>query len=127
MTKNLITPHRQIVYKYYAYLKRYHLGEENKIKSKELADIMGIPLGTQKYILKEINESQDFDKLISTYGSIYMCKTQQECKNAVMNEINVGLTRLKKGKEMAKKLSRHNQMKLKLGEYYKALFETFEE
>lgn len=56
-----------------------------------------------------------------------MCRTQQECKNAVMNEINVGLTRLKKGKEMAKKLSRHNQMKLKLGEYYKALFETFEE
>lgn len=124
--EKLITPHRPIVYKYYAYLKKYHFGIENKIKSKELAREMNTKLAEQKYILKEINESQDFDKLISTCGSIYMCKTREECKKAIMNEIKVGLTRLNKGKMMMKKFNRNNQTKLKLGTHYKLYFETFE-
>lgn len=118
--------HRPIVYRYYEYLRKNHLGKENKIKSKELSNIMGVKLPTQKYILKEINESQDFDKLISTCGAIYMCRTQKECELAIKNEINVGLTRLQKGKAMAQKLSRNNQLKLKLGQYYKQVFEVFE-
>lgn len=80
---------------------------------------MGIDLATQKYILKEINESADFDKLISTYGSIYMCRRKEECLKAISNEITVGLTRLLKGKAMARKLDKHNQYKMKFGDYYK--------
>ena len=112
-------PHRNIVYTYYKFLKKYHYGKENSIQSKNLCKIMGIDLATQKYILKEINESADFDKLISTYGSIYMCRRKEECLKAISNEITVGLTRLLKGKAMARKLDKHNQYKMKFGDYYK--------
>ena len=127
VVKVKIKPHRKIVYEYYEYLKKNCYGEENHIKSKTLASIFKIDVATQKYILKEINESMDFDKLISTYGSIYMCRTEQECKKAISNEIKVGLTRLNKGKAMADKLSRNGQCKLKLGKYYKDFITVFEE
>ena len=127
MVKVKIKPHRRIVYDYYEYLKKNCYGEENCIKSKELAKIFGIDVATQKYILKEINESMDLDKLVSTYGSIYMCRTKEECAKAVHNEIKVGLTRLNKGKAMAEKMGRNGQAKFKLGKYYKEFISVFEE
>ena len=117
--------HRSIVYEYYSYLKTKCYGKENGIKSSELAKIFGIDVATQKYIIKEINESPDLPRLISTYGSIYMCRTRQECKNAITNEIKTALTRLNKGKAMAKKLDANGQYKFQFGAYTKDIIDVY--
>ena len=117
--------HRPLVYKYYQYLKKNCYGIENGVKSTELAKLFGIDRATQKYILKEINESPDLPRLISTYGSIYMCRTRKECQNAITNEIKTALTRLNKGKAMAKKLDTNGQYKFKFGEYTKDIIDVY--
>lgn len=122
---NCLKRHRSIVYRYYTYLKTYHYGKENGIGSKNLAKVFGIAMATQKYILKEINESLDFKKLVSTSGSIYMCRTKQECLLAIRNEITSGLTRLNKGKAMAKKLDLNGQYKFKFGKYTKDIIDVY--
>lgn len=120
-----IKKHKPIIYKYYSYLKTKCYGKENGIKSAELAKIFGIDVATQKYIIKEINESPDLPKLISTYGSIYMCRTRKECINAITNEIKTSLTRLNKGKAMAKKLDLNGQYKFKFSEYTKDIIDVY--
>lgn len=118
--------HETIVYRYYDYLKEHHLGKENGIKRDELAKKFGVTLEMQKTILRTINESGVFDKLISTCGSIYMCRTEKECETAAYNEIRSGISRLKKGNAMLQKLERNGQAKIKLGKYYKEFVECFD-
>ena len=127
MTKVETKKHRPIVYRYYDYLKKNHMGAENGIKSYHLAEVFGVQLGTQKYILKEINESADFDKLISTSGSIYMCKRKDECLKAINNELKTAITRIKKAHAMANKLSKNNNYKIKMGDYYNDFVTVFSE
>lgn len=122
-----IKKHRPLVYQYYDYLKDNHYGKANGVKRTTLADIFHVDLKTQKNILKEINESDTLTKLISTSGSIYMCQTKEECEQAAFNEFKSGLTRLKKGKKMLKKIDMNGQMKMQLGKYYKEAIECFEE
>lgn len=119
--------HRDIVYRYYTYLKKNHLGAENGIPRAKLCEKFNINLETQKGILREINESEDFDKIISTSKSIYMCKRKQECIQAIHNEIQSGLARLNKGKTMARKVDKNNQYKLKLGDYFKDTISVYED
>lgn len=118
--------YKPITYRYYDYLKENHYGKENGISRKDLAQIFDVDLATQKKILTEINESEIFDKLVSTSGSIYICRTREECETAYYNEIKSGLARLLKGKKMAQKVMRNNQTKIKLGDYYREIVETFE-
>lgn len=125
-TKIEIKKHKSITYRYYDYLKENHYGKENGISRKDLAKIFNVELSTQKKILTEINQSDVFDKLVSTSGSIYICRTKEECETAYYNEIKSGLARLLKGKKMAQKVMKNNQTKLKLGDYYKEIVETFE-
>lgn len=118
--------HTPIVYDYYNYLKKNCLGRQNGISRSRLCEMFGVSLDIQKQVLREINSSLDFDKMVSTSGSIYICNTEEECRVAIHNEIQSGLARLNKGKIMAKKLGRNGQAKLKLGEYYKQFIEVFE-
>ena len=115
-----------IVYEYYKYLRKNHYGKENGIERSKLAEHFKLKLTAQKNILKTINESAEFSKLVSTSGSIYMCRTKAECEKAAFNEFKSGLTRLKKGKQMLNKINMNGQMKIKLGEYYKETIECFE-
>ena len=124
-TRIQIAIHTPIVYRYYDELKKNHLGKQNGINRKILADLMGVKLADQKKILQTINVSDSLLGLVSTCGKIYMCNTEQECITAFMNEIKSGLTRLNKGKKMAEKVGLHNQYKLKLGEYFKDLVEIY--
>lgn len=121
-----IMKHRPIVYRYYDYLKKNHYGKDNGISRNKLKEIFGISLDTQKSILAEINNSDIFDKLISTSGSIYMCRNKQETMTAAYNEINSGLTRLLKGKKMLDKINKNGQGKIKLSDKYKEVVEVFE-
>lgn len=122
-----VKKHKPIVYQYYEYLKENHLGKENGVRRDTLADLFHVNVATQKEILKEINESDELPKIISTTGAIYMCRTREECETAAFNEFKSGLTRLKKGKKMLKKIDMNGQMKMQLGKYYKEAIECFEE
>ena len=119
--------HEPMVYRYYDYLQNNHYGKDNGVKRDILAETMGVKLQEQKAILATINESDTLEKLISTSGSIYMCRTKEECVTAYMNEIRSGITRINKGKAMAKKAMRNMQGKIRLGKYYKDFVEVFEE
>lgn len=119
--------HRTIVYDYYNYLKECHYGKENGVKREVLAGVFHVSLNAQKEILREINESEILPKIVSTSNSIYMCRTKEECEQAAFNEFKSGLTRLKKGKKMLKKIDMNGQMKMQLGKYYKEAIECFEE
>lgn len=118
--------HKSIVYKYYDYLKKNHYGKENGIKRTELAKIFNVSIDTQKAILREINESGELEKLVSTCGSIYMCRTQEECEKSIYNEIKSGITLLKKGKKMLQKMNKNGQRKMQFGKYYKEAVECFQ-
>lgn len=121
-----VMKHRPIVYRYYDYLKKNHYGKENGISRNKLKEIFGISLDTQKGILSEINNSDVFDKLISTSRSIYMCRTKKECEEAYFNEIKSGLARLLKGKKMADKVMHSNQYRIKMSKEMKEIWESFE-
>lgn len=121
-----IKKHQPIVYRYYDYLKQNHYGKENGISRSELAKIFNVDIQKQKTILKAINESSELEKLVSTCGSIYMCRTEEECKKSAYNEIKSGLARLKKGQKMLAKMGKNEQLKMKLGKYFKEAVECFE-
>lgn len=125
-TKIEIKRHKSLTYKYYDYLKENHYGKENGISRENLRQIFNIDLKTQKKILAEINQSDVFDKLVSTSGSIYICRTKEECEEAYYNEIKSGLARLLKGKKMADKVAKNGQGKIQYTKEIKAFLETFE-
>ena len=118
--------HKPIVYRYYDLLKKEYYGKENGIKRKDLAEIMGVDVATQKSILKEINQSPDFDKLISTCGSIYMCKTKEEVDLTLRHTWNTTKTLLDKYMAMSNKAQRNGQAKIALGEYFKQYVTVYE-
>lgn len=122
-----VKKHKPIVYRYYDLLKQNHLGKENNVKSQVLAEYFGVSRAIQKTILKEINESVDFDKLISTCGSIYMCNTKEEVALTLSHTYNTAITLIKKAQAMQKKAQKQGQYKIKLGEYYKDFITVFEE
>lgn len=122
-----VIKHKPIVYRYYDLLKQNHLGKENGVKSQVLADYFGVSRAFQKTVLKEINESADFDKLISTCGSIYMCQTKEEVDLTLSHTFNTAITLIHKAQSMQKKAKSQGQYKIKLGEYYKDFITVFEE
>lgn len=120
-----IKNHKPLTYRYYDYLKKNHYGKENGISRSALANIFGVSLETQKRTLAEINNSDIFPKLVSTSGSIYICRTVKECKTAYNNEIYSGLARILKGKKMAQKVAKNGQFKIQVTKECKELFESF--
>lgn len=110
---------KTIVYIYYDYLNKHHKGIKNAISREELCKVFNVSLKTQKRVLARINSCQSFDKLVSTSECIYVCDTMQESKKAYVNEINSGLTRIKKGVIMARKVLTNEQFKMQFSENYK--------
>lgn len=116
-----------LVGRYYDYLKNNHYGAENGIARETLAEIMDVGVSTQKYILKEINENPQYHKLVSTCGSIYMCRTEEEVDKTLNHTWNTAITLIRKAQSMTKKAGRNNQYQMKLGKYYKDIVTVFEE
>lgn len=124
--QNLETKHHSPeVYRLYDYLKANHLGKENGIKKPELAEKLGIKARELRKLTKEINESTELEKLVSTSHCCYMCKTKEECEKSIRTTYKVAVALFKKAKQMEKKVGLNGQMKIKLGKYYKDFVETF--
>lgn len=127
MNKLEVKHHEPIVYKVYEYLKTYHTGKENGIKRPILAEKLGISERKLRKITREINTSNELEKLVSTTHSCYICGTREECEKAIRNTYSVAIAQFKKAKQMEKKVGLNGQLKLKVGKYYKDFVETFSE
>lgn len=117
--------HQSEVYRLYDYLKVNHFGKENGIKRQELAERLGISLRELRRLTKEINESTELEKLVSTSHCCYMCATKEECEKSIRTTYKVAVALFKKAKQMEKKVGLNGQLKIKLGKYYKDVVETF--
>ena len=117
--------HETIVYRVYDYLKANHTGRENGIKRPYLAEKLGISERELRRITREINTSNELEKLVSTTHSCYICGTKEECEKAIRNTYKVAVAQFKKAKQMEKKVGLNNQLKIKLGKYYADFVETF--
>ena len=120
-----VNHHEPAVYRLYDYLKTFHFGKEHGIKKPNLASLLGISERELRKMTKEINESKELEKLISTTHSCYMCATKEECEKSIRNTYRVAIALFKKAKAMEKKVGLNGQIKLKLGKYYKDVVETF--
>lgn len=125
MSEITVKHHEPIVYRVYEYLKENHLGKENGIKREELALTLDIPMRALRRITSEINSSSELEKLISTTNCCYMCKTESECEQATQSTFRQAFSLLKKAYKMEKKISNHDQAKIKLGKYYSEFVETY--
>ena len=121
------THHEPIVYGLYNYLADHHLGIENGIKKPELANIFNLSERELRKITKTINESSEFNRLVSTTHSCYMCRTKAECEKSIRNTYRTALALLRKAKQMERKVGLNGQIKLKLGDQYNDFISTFEE
>lgn len=108
------------------YLQKNHLGKENGISRAELSKKLGIGEIRLKALRREINESTEIDKLVSTSGSCYMCNTEAECERAICATIMPAVAMIKKARIMAKKMGLNGQVKINLGDDYKEVVEVFE-
>lgn len=117
--------HEPKVYRVYDHLKRFHLGVENGIKRSILAYQLDLTERELRKITKEINESNELEKIVSTTHCCYMCKTEKECEKSIRNTYRVAIALFKKAKQMEKKVGLNGQVKMKLGKYYKDIVETF--
>lgn len=117
--------HEPVVYRVYDYLKKNHLGKENGIKRTYLCMVLGINSRKLREITSEINASKELDKLVSTTHCCYICDTKEECEKSIRNTYRTAISLLLKAKNMERKVSLNNQIKMKLGKYYKDVIETF--
>lgn len=125
--------HAPDVYKLYDYLQQNHLGEKNMISRDYLQTqlardgIMIIKGRELRKTIQTINGSNQLEKIISTSGGIYMCRTEDECQRAIHTTFAAAISLMKKAQSMNKKMNLNGQYKFKFGEYYKEFIKTFEE
>lgn len=117
--------HEPIIYRLYDWLKNYHYGEQNGILRADAAKAFGVSERDFRRLTREINESTELEKLVSTRRCCYMCATREECERSIRATYNTAAALLKKAKRMEKKVGLNGQMKIKLGDYYKDVVETF--
>jgi len=108
------------------YLKKHHYSKENGISRELLSQKLGVNGGTLKDLRRQINESTEIEKLVSTSRSCYLCKTDAECLEAIRATIMPAVAMIKKARIMAKKMGLNGQVKIPLGDDYKEVVEVFE-
>lgn len=112
---------------FYEYMLQHHLGREHGITKPELAADLNISTRDLRRLTKAVNESAEFSRLVSTTHCCYLCNTKDECRSAIKNTYRVAIALFKKAKKMEKKVGLNGQMKLKLGDDFRDIVETFEE
>lgn len=113
---------------FYDYMCEHHYGTENAIKRNDLADNLQVSDRTIRAWCKEINETTAFEKLISTSHSIYVCRTEQECKWSIIATYKQAISLFRKAKTMEKKVGLNGQVKIGVDKgLLDSIVETFEE
>lgn len=110
----------------YNYLVKYHLGEENADTRENISKALCLDERELRRITSAINKSSDFEKLVSTKNTTYICNTKEECIGAILNTYKLAITQFKKARAMQTKLSLQGQIKMPLnGEEIKEIIEVY--
>lgn len=108
----------------YDYLLAHHLGAKNATTKENLALGTSLTKRQLRYLTQEINESQEFERLISTADGCYMCETKEECCRAIKSTYRQAITLFKKAHKMEKKVGLNGQIKIEGGEIVETFTET---
>ena len=92
-------------------LMENHLGKGASVKRSEYAARFGLSEREMRSITHEINESLDYEGLISTSTALYMCGDKSECLKAAGVTYRSAFTLLRKARKMAEKIRRNGQFK----------------
>lgn len=111
----------------YSYLCTNHTGKENGVKRSVLANRLGMTQRQLRRLTQSINRNPKYERLVSTSGMCYICRTRNECQIAIANTYKNAITLFRKAKAMEKKYAMNGQVKIILKpDEYKEFVETFE-
>lgn len=128
--QSLWKKHKPITYKLYWYLRENCYGVENAISNADLAMAMGINERMVRTIVNEIDSAygiEEFSHIIASGNQGYWIATDEDewiTFNRLWTEV---ITRLKRLRIMGKKKSDDGQYKIKFGQYYQEIVDTFGE
>lgn len=110
MRNKKVTP--ELIAAVYNDLKNNHLGRENAVSRREYADGCGISEREMRFITREINESDEYEGIVSTSACLYMCETKEECLAAVGVTFRAAFSLMRKARRMEGKVRNNGQYRL---------------
>lgn len=122
--KVVVKHHEPIVYALYDYMKKHHVGKDNAIASEELANMFGITDRELRNVVHDIRMSGELEKIVVSTNKGYYMATEGEADAVICRLIKHGAEEIKVARMIAAKQARNGQMKLQLGPYYKAVYES---
>lgn len=123
MTKLSVKHHEPTVYHVYEYMKN-HIGKDKAIAADELASKFGLSERELRSIVHEIRMSDELEKIIVSTNRGYYLATEGEANAVISRLIKHGAEEIKVARKLAQKVERDGQMKIQLGAYYKAVYES---
>ena len=118
--------HSPIVYHVYEEMKK-HVGRENAISGEDLSRAFGITTRHLRYIINEIRNSGELEKVIGSCNAWYFICTKEEQSRANLRIYRQAFSLLKTARANDKKAAKNGQGKIKLGEYFKEFYESLGE
>ena len=104
-------------YKVYNYLnENEHFGRERGNPREMVAWWLGMDERDLRKAMQTINESPEFDKIVSTSHSVYLCATDKEEDEAIYATFKPAISLIKKARAMIKKKQSRGQMCIPLDE-----------
>lgn len=108
-------------------LKLNHCGKDNGVKRSAYALEHGLTERELRKITQTINESDEYNCVISTSCCIYVCATQKECEQAVRTAFRTAITQINKARKMKEKLMRNGQLVVDVEEEVLRELKTYEQ
>ena len=96
----------------YEYLCENCNGKKNGRRRSEIAALFGLKQRDLRRIMHEINTSADYERMVSTNGSIYICADDKECRSSIRTTYRSAVALIKKARQMEKKLGLHGQTRI---------------
>lgn len=122
MSKNNKDSFANIVYNY---LTNNCVGINNAISNAELAEKLNCDKRYIRIIINKINSENKFDCLIGNSNEGYWIVTKEDYQIAFGREWKSGITRLKRLKNMGKKLELSGQGRINIDNYKNEFIEVF--
>ena len=103
-----MTPTKEV----YEYLCENCNGKKNGRRRSEIAALFGLKQRDIRRITQEINTSAEYERMVSTKGSIYICADDKECRSSIRTTYRSAVALIKKARQMEKKLGLHGQTRI---------------
>lgn len=115
-----------ITYKIYEFMKSF-VGEENAIQGRDLAAQFKISERQLRGCIHEIRKSDELTRIILSSNRGYFMATEAEFDRYNKRLKSQAISLLKVFHSNEKKASKDGQYKIKMGNYYKEIFQAFGE